>query len=63
MQRRFWTCIALLLALMSGCDTSSNSKTLTCNDDPSDRPKHDQEQIRDACALGHKNTPSNDKKW
>ncbi len=63
MHHRFWICIVLLTALMSGCDTSNNSKVLTCNDDPTGRPKHDQEQIRDACALDHNNTSSSDKKW
>lgn len=63
MHRRFLVCIALSLALAGGCDTSNTPKTLTCNDDPTGLPKHDQEQIRDACALGRNNTPSNDEKW
>ena len=63
MHWRFLVCIALALALTGGCDTSNTPKTLTCNDDPTGRPKHAQDQIRDACALGHNNTPSNDKKW
>ena len=63
MLRRISVSVALSLALTGGCDTSNNSRVLTCNDDPTGRPKHDQEQIRDACALNHNNTPSNDKKW
>ncbi|MNQ84704.1 hypothetical protein D3C85_998430 [compost metagenome] len=63
MLRRFSVCVALALSLTGGCDSSNNSKVLSCNDDPTGRPKHDQEQIRDACALDHNNTPSNDKKW
>lgn len=63
MHRRFSVCIALSLALMGGCDMSNTSKKLACNDDPTGRPKHDREQIRDACALGHNNTPSSDRKW
>ena len=63
MHRRFSVCVALLFALMGGCDTSNTPKTLTCDDDPTGHPNHDQKQIRDACALGHNNTPSNDKKW
>lgn len=63
MHRRLSICIALSLALTGGCDTSNTSKKLACNDDPTGRPKHDQEQIRVACALGHNNTPSSDRKW
>ena len=63
MHCRTFTCIALLITLVSGCNDQHSSKTLKCNDDPTELSKTDQQTIRDACALSHKNTQSNDRQW
>lgn len=63
MHCRTLTCIALLIALLSGCNEQHRSKRLKCNDDPTGLTKTDQQTIRDACALSHKNTQSNDRQW
>lgn len=63
MDSRTLTCIALLTALLSGCNEQHSSKRLNCNDDPTELTKTDQQTIRDACALSNKNTQSNDRQW
>lgn len=55
------TGLTVVLSSLSGCN--QKPVQLTCKDDPTGRPKVEQQAIADACALGGKNSPSSQEKW
>lgn len=55
--------LALTALLLFGCDASDTAKTFDCKNARSEQMTSPRRAYQDACALGHSNSQSIERKW